>query len=58
LETKLSNRTFYEDFQDIFNQQDDIEADLWEIESRARNLPPKELELVIQFLKQLQKDQS
>jgi hypothetical protein len=54
----MSNRTFYEDFQDIFNEVDDIEADLWEIESRARNLPPKELELVIQFLIQLQKDQS
>jgi hypothetical protein len=52
----MSNRTFYEDFKDIFNEQDDIESDLWEIEQRARNLPPKELELVIQFLKQLQKE--
>ena len=52
----MSNRTFYEDFKDIFNEQDDIEADLWEIEQRARNLPPKELEQVIKFLTQLQKD--
>jgi uncharacterized protein YydD (DUF2326 family) len=55
-ERTMSNRTFYEEFGDIFNEQDDIEADLWEIEQRARNLPPKELEQVIQFLKQLQKD--
>jgi len=52
----MSNRTFYEDFKDIFNEQDDIEADLWEIEARAKNLPPKELEQVIKFLTQLQKD--
>ena len=52
----MSNRAFYEDFGDIFNEQDDIEADLWEIEQRARNLPQKELEQVIKFLTQLQKD--
>jgi len=52
----MSNRTFYEAFEDIFNEQDEIEADLWEIEERAKNLPPKELELVIQFLTNLQKE--
>ena len=52
----MSNRTFFEAFEDIFNEQDDIESDLWEIEQRAKNLPPKDLEQVIKFLTELQKE--
>jgi len=52
----MSNRTFYETFDEIFNEQDDIESDLWEIEQRAKNLPPKDLEQVIKFLTDLQKE--
>jgi len=52
----MSNRTFYETFDEIFNEQDDIESDLWEIEQRAKNLPPKDLEQVIKFLTELQKE--
>ena len=54
----MSNRTFYEAFDEIFNEQDEIEADLWEIEQRAKNLPPKDLEKVIKFLTELQKETS
>jgi hypothetical protein len=54
----MSNRSFYEDFQDIFNEQDDIEADIWEIEQRARNLSQKDIEEVIKFLTQLSKEKS
>jgi len=52
----MSNRTFYEAFDEIFNEQDDIESDLWEIEQRAKNLPPKDLQQVIKFLTELQKE--
>ena len=52
----MSNRTFFEAFEDIFNEQDEIEADLWEIEQRARNLPPEDIEQVIKFLTELQKE--
>ena len=52
----MSNRTFYEAFDEIFNEQDDIESDLWEIEQRAKNLPPEDIEQVIKFLTELQKE--
>ena len=52
----MSNRTFFESFDEIFNNTDETEADLWEIEQRARQLPPQNLEQVIKFLTELQKE--
>jgi len=52
----MSNKNFYEAFGDIFNEHDEIEEDRWEIEQRAKNLPPKDLEQVIKFLTELQKE--